>query len=281
MLARNRAYNMMLPAIVLFAGCIPFGNSPSMGGNDQDLDLPQLQASKETIQVEILYAERPYHDLLIGDVLWDAVDESGALDPSQRQAVNANGFRVGIVASDPPESLQRLLGLTTDQNSRTGTNQTGLNGRRVGLFQEASTEIQTSDIWERCSIEVTDAEEQVHVLDFENARCVMRLKADSFQPGWARIELQPEIHYGQNRLRRHAAEEGWQLKTSQEIKPLFGLNFEVVLNQGEMVVVGDLGHGPETAGNHFFVTGEGPERRRRLLVIRLADMQTTVGRRSE
>lgn len=257
-------------------GCSLFEDTNSISEAKTDLALPPMQASRETIQVEILFAERPYSDLLVGDILWDTVDESGALDPAQRDLANKNGFRVGIVASDPPQSLQRLLGITTE-----GGTVEGVRGRRVGLFENTSTEIQTSDHYERCSIELNDQSEQVHVLDFENARCVLRLKARRFQPGWAKLEFQPEIHFGDNQLRHQASDEGWTLNTAQNIKKFHGHQFEVTLNQGEMAVVGDLNSGVENAGQHFFVVGEGQERKRRVLVVRLADMQTAVGRRAE
>lgn len=241
--------------------------------------LPALRPTREMVQIEVFITEHPAGDPLLGDILWDNIDESGALAPEVRQRLNDNGFRVGIVGSAPPQALETLLNRGRNAGSAGDSDRT--RGRRVALLENDSTEIQSSRQFPRCSIETTKRDAPTQVRDFQHARCVFRLRAGRHQPGWARLEFQPEIHFGQNRLRHEAGESSWELKTSQQIHKLFGQKFEVTLNQGEMVVVSRGRTNPATPGHHFFVGGQEDGQMQRLLVVRLVDMQTTLGVRSE
>ncbi|MEO1996141.1 MAG: hypothetical protein ABGZ17_12785 [Planctomycetaceae bacterium] len=240
--------------------------------------LSPLRPTRNMVQVEVFITEHPVGDPLLGDILWDNVDESGALAPEIRDNLNDNGFRVGIVGSVPPQALETLL--KRARNAASGVFELP-RGRRVALLENDTTEIQSSRQFPRCSIETNERNVPTQVRDFEHARCVFRLKAGRHQPGWARLEFQPEIHFGQNRLRHEAGESSWELKTSQQIHKLFGQKFEVTLNQGEMVVISRSRTNPATPGHHFFVGGQDDDRMQRLLVVRLVDMQTAQGVRSK
>jgi hypothetical protein len=62
---------------------------------------------------------------------------------------------------------------------------------------------------------------------------------------------------------------GWQGRTSQEIEPLYPLQFSVELNLGEMAVVTGDGADPESIGQHFFfVRGADDWNYQRILVVR-------------
>lgn len=260
---------------MLVCGCNLFDNVEWMETTEKSGGLKPIQPSIDTVQVEVFYAERPANDPLLGDILWDNVDESGALDHATREIVNRNGFRVGIVGADPPQALQTLLGLSTESDAR------NLNGRRIGLFTGTTTEVQTSPDYETCSISFLDREDSLHEQEFQNARCVLRLKAERFQPGWARLEFQPEIHHGENRLRHQAGENGWQLRTTQNVKQMFSQTFEVTLNQAEMVIITQLDDAESSVGRHFFNHGDPPDQKQRILVVRLGTMNKTVGQRTE
>jgi len=241
--------------------------------------LRAIRPTREMVQIEVFITEHPAGDPLLGDILWDNVDESGALAPEVRQSLNDNGFRVGIVGSAPPQALDTLL--HRGRNTGATGDSDRPRGRRIALLENDSTEIQSSRQFPRCSIETTEHHAPTQVRDFEHARCVFRLRAGRHQPGWARLEFQPEIHFGQNRLRHEAGESSWELKTSQQIHKLFGQKFEVTLNQGEMVVISSGRTNPATPGHHFFAGGQEDGHMQRLLVVRLVDMQTTLGVRSE
>jgi hypothetical protein len=285
----NIACTAAATLLSLVMGCALFdddmetasGRINSAARDNQDpLSLPRIRPSRETLQVEIYLVERPLGDPLLRDILWDNIDESGALDPRVRQLVNQNGFRVGVAGSDPPQTLQNLLGLTT--NAASVADGKGVSGRRVGLFEGTGTEIQTGPIVERCALEVINNDGAIAAHDFDgNVRCVLHLSAERFQPGWARLEFRPEVHTGERRLRHVAGENGWNYQTTQEVTPFFTQKFDVTINQGELVIIGLNPTGPQSLGHHFLIGTSESDQFERLLVVRLVDMHTTVGVRSE
>ncbi len=233
--------------------------------------LKPISAPRTAIQVEIVFVERPDGDPLLGDILWKDLDQVGAVDLAIREGLKRNGLRIGIASSSPPRTLQQLLGLATEIPDADGDEGKRLVGRRVSLVSGSETEIQASPIFDRCAVTSWNGEASAEKT-YENARCVFRLRAHKVQDGWAKLELTPEIHYGENRLRHTATTAGWELKTTQQTEPFYGQKFEVTLNQGEMAVIAESGDQPKSLGRHFFHGNEDGDPVRRVLIVRLADL---------
>ncbi len=238
--------------------------------------LPSIPVSKDAMQVEIVFIERPITDPLLGSTLWNEIDEVGAIELMDQENLKQNGFRVGHVSSVPPMALQTLLGLKSHLGGVEKQDESLLlSGRRLMLRSGVPTDIQTSGFYEKCSLHLfnDDEEQQLEVKEFEKARCVMRVKAHKVQDGWARLEFTPEVHYGAQQLRRTPTNIGWQLENRQNTTPLYNQKFEVTLNVGEMTVItatDDLA--PNSAG-HLFFRGEGRKSNiQKLLVVRLSNM---------
>ncbi len=239
--------------------------------------LPSIPVSQDAMQVEIVFVERPVTDPLLGTALWNEVDEIGAVELTDQEILNQNGLRVGHVSSVPPMALQTLLGLKSNLGGikKDEDESLLLSGRRLMLRSGVPTDIQTSELLEKCTLNIItdDEEEPIKVKDFENARCVFRVKAHKMQDGWARLEFTPEVHYGAQQLRRTATNIGWQLENRQNTSPLYNQKFEVTLNVGEMAIITAADNvSPNSAGKLFF-RGEGPKADiQKILVVRLANM---------
>ncbi len=238
--------------------------------------LPSIPVSQDAMQVEIVFIERPIVDPLLGSTLWNEIDEVGAIELMDQESLKQNGFRVGHVSSVPPMALQTLLGLKSNLGDVNKKDESLLlSGRRLMLRSGVPTDIQTSGFYEKCSLQLfeDDKEELLEVKEFEQARCVMRVKAHKVQDGWARLEFTPEIHYGAQQLRRTPTNIGWQLENRQNTTPLYNQKFEVTLNVGEMTVITATDElMPDSAGQLFF-RGQGPKSKiQKLLVVRLSNM---------
>lgn len=238
--------------------------------------LPSIPVSQDAMQVEIVFIERPVSDPLLGTTLWNEIDEIGAVDLMDQDQLKQNGFRVGHVSSVPPMALQTLLGLKSHLGGVSKQEESLLlSGRRLMLRSGVPTDIQTSDFYDKCKLELIsdDAEEELEIKEFEQARCVMRVKAHKVQNGWARLEFTPEMHYGAQQLRRTPTTIGWQLENRQNTTPLYNQKFEVTLNVGEMTVITATDNvAPHSAG-HLFFRGEGDKSElQKILVVRLANM---------
>lgn len=247
--------------------------------------LPAIPVSQDAMQVEIVFIERPVTDPLLGSTLWNEVDEIGAIELLDQENLNQNGLRVGHVSSVPPMALQTLLGLKSHLGGLSREDESLLlSGRRLMLRSGVPTDIQTSDFYPKCSLKLLtgDDEEPEELKEFEEARCVMRVKAHKVQDGWAKLEFTPEVHYGAQQLRRTPTNIGWQLENRQNTSPFYNQKFEVTLNVGEMAIITATdGVKPNSAG-HLFFRGEGSKADiQKILVVRLSNMSKMDVVRSE
>lgn len=238
--------------------------------------LPAIPVSQDAMQVEIVFIERPVTDPLLGSTLWNEIDEVGAIELMDQENLNQNGFRVGHVSSVPPTALQTLLGLKSHLGGVAKEDESLLlSGRRLMLRSGVPTDIQTSGFYNKCKLELinNDAEAQLEIKEFEQARCVMRVKAHKVQDGWARLEFIPEMHYGAQQMRHTPTNIGWQLENRQNTTPLYNQKFEVTLNVGEMTVITATDEVTPHSGGHLFFRGEGQKSNiQKILVVRLSNM---------
>jgi hypothetical protein len=210
--------------------------------------LKKIPTSKSAVTLEIIFVERPADDPLLGNQLWDEVDQIGSLVPADRDALAKIGFRVGRVGANPPRALQTLMGLSTEVASEEDKR---LVGRRVVLPSGAETEIATGMPEPAATIKLP-AKGDFDVKSFENVRGVFRMKAKRLQDGWVRVEFLPEIHHGRVTNRPVAPAGRWQNNTAQAIERLYHQKFTLDLNLGEMVVLTGEAEPADSVGRHFF-----------------------------
>ena len=261
--------------LAVIAGCAVIdrwsGTAESPGSNPAS-QLPPIVPSRNAIQLEIVFVDRPVDDPLLGDSLWRDVDQVTALPVLLRAKLKQYGFRVGQTGSTPPAALQSSLGLTSQpqcDDDSDGSNRFTV--RRVALPSGGETEIEVSPVLPERDITIpgTKVDQSRH---FQNSRCVLRVRAHRVQDGWANIEFIPEIHHGWSLPRATAARTGWQFRTTQTTEPLFGLRFDLDLALHEMVVVTADSEEPDMPGYQFFRGADESAFGQRLLLVRLADM---------
>lgn len=230
--------------------------------------LPPIPTSKDAVELEIVFVERPVDDPLLGERLWREIDTGGALDLQRRKVLNQNGLQVGVAPANPPDALQSLLGLQAAISENPSNK---LAWQRRVLPDGSEAEIQASPVHPECTVTVLSAngaEEQ----DYKNARFVFRIMARRVQNGWVQVDFLPEIHHGDVAMRAEAADIGVTMRASQKVNSLMGQRFSVNLNLGEMAVLTCDDADATSVGRHFFVRDEDGTAVKRLLVVRLADM---------
>lgn len=240
-------------------------------------DPPEQEATgegqnRDAVQLEIVFAERPLDDPLMGESLWNDLDQVGAVESSMRSKLESHGIRVGHCGATPPHALQTLLGLKAQiVEFGPGSDTKLLTGQRVGLPSGDDYEIQASPIYEKCSVRL-DPEDDTRTRDFETARCVLRLNAERLQDGWVQLYVQPEIHHGAHRLRRVVTNGGFALRQTQQVVPVYALRFPMELSVHEMAVIGFEPSPANTLGHHFFVGNDDEAQLQRLIVVRIAGL---------
>lgn len=265
--------------------------TPAPDSDSSANPLKKIPKPKTAVTLEIVFVERPVNDPLLGEQLWDEVDQIGSLPPADRETLAEMGIRVGRVGANPPRALQTLMGMSTEIGNEKDKR---LVGRRVVLPSGAETEVNMGLPHPQISVQIPTSD-GMEIQSFENVRGVFRMKAKELQEGWARLEFLPEIHHGRRVNRPVAVRGGWQLNTAQAIERLYGQEFSLDLNLGEMVLITGQAKPADSVGNQFFYSPEysdklansqverpdpqGEERSsaagpgiQRLLIIRLADL---------
>ncbi len=213
---------------------------------------PTLEPPAGSMQLDVMYVERPVGDRLLGRELWQHVDEVAAMDADARRTLRQTGLRVGIVGATPPVALQRMLGLKSDFTYEPDAEQAKqLAGRHFFLLSGGETDVQISQPYPECSLDLHTEEASVP-LRLENAVCKFRVRASRLQEGWARLEFVPQLLHGEGRQRYVAGEEGWRLQSGQQTETLFRQRFDVKLGTGEMAVITAADDAPGTLGHLFF-----------------------------
>ncbi len=256
-------------------GCSLF--APMAGStttSSRHLVLPPIQASPEAIQLEVFFLERPAEDHLISTGVWKDVDQIGALPSETREVLGNNGFRVGQVGSNLPQSVQKLLGMSAEIPSVESEYSRPIMGRHQFLSPGVETEIPTGIEHEKCNFVVKDGN-RTKKLEYDQVSCVLRMKAHRLQEGWVRVDFQPEIHYGEKQMRPTASDEGWAYRAGQNIDVRHPQRFSVSMNVGELVLITSTSDDEGTLGDRFFCRDERGLKKQRVLVVRIVDSGQT------
>lgn len=260
----------MLVISIVPLGCALFPPVASVVETKKAPFLPPIQTSPEAIQLDVVLLERPADDRLLSTAIWKEVDQVGALSSETRESLRANGFQMGIVGSNPPPAVQRLLGMAAEIPFDTSSEAKPLMGRHQYLPPGMETEIATSVEHEQCEVEVRDSD-QVKLLEFERANCVLRMKAHRLRDGWVRVDFQPEIHHGDSRLRQTTSEAdaSWALRGGQKIDVRNAQKFSLEMNVGELVLVTAMSDDELSLGDRFFCHEDRGLKKQRVLVVRV------------
>jgi hypothetical protein len=260
------------------AGCELFSQSSAKLAN-VEAGLPSLPIPPDSMQLEILFVERPVGDRLMGDPLWKEVDTNLNMEPEEQRDLARNGFLIGVAGAHPPAALQQLLEMRAKPKEgeiATGPETDGrLQGNRFFLQSGAETQIQLNDVPHeelQFNLFATHAARDPSAKTYKGARCIYRVTVKREQRGWARLDFVPEIHYGMDVLRPAAGADNWELKSQQNIEKLYAQRFTVILNTGDMVLVTGRSDLTGTAGHRFFTGPEGQDGIQRMLIVRLSQM---------
>lgn len=235
--------------------------------------LPPIRAAQNAIQLEVLFVERPTDDPLLGSMLWREVDQIAAISAETRELLHQNGFRVGHVGSSLPPTVQTLLGIVGKGDEVDPTNAKPLVGSRKSLPPGMDTEVQTGDVRESCQLTIVQGD-RVQRHEYQSARSLFRMKSVRLQDGWVRIDFQPEIHHGENRVRHTSTDEGWAYRSRQNIDARHGHQFSLTMNVGELAIITAAPDQPGTMGDLFFCRDDDGIKTQRVLIVRVADAGT-------
>jgi len=261
-------------AVSLLTGCSLFPTDDAVSKvESRRPSLPPIRASQNAIQLEVLFVERPADDPLLGPLLWREVDQITAIPAETRELLQQNGFRVGHVGSSLPPTVQTLLGIVGKEDGGANANAKPLVGSRKSLPPGMDTEVQTGEERESCHVKIVQGD-QVKLHEYQFARSLFRLKSARLQDGWVRIDFQPEIHHGENRVRHTPTDEGWAYRSRQNVDARHAHQFSLTMNVGELALITAAPDQPESMGDLFFCRDDNGIKKQRVLIVRVADAGT-------
>jgi hypothetical protein len=236
--------------------------------------LPPLQSERNVIDLEVYFVDRVVGDPTIGDGLWRAVNQAaGPLSTHAR--LRNEGIQYGVAPSSAPPALQSLISRGFGTSSTKVTSVVN-----VPLINGSASPIHVGKLPGSCVVP-SSGKKGVGAITVDQGECMFKVAAERLQEGWVKVAFLPQIHYGAERVRPTATDERWENKNSRLIETYYDQEFSLELNTGEFVVVGLSEDRPGTLGHLFFRSGDAQSRFQRVMIVRLAGMQSVKPMRSD
>jgi hypothetical protein len=240
------------------------------------LQLPAHRLSPDSVGLEITFVRVPAGNSSMTDELWERVDEQ-CVDAKSRMELNRNGFRAGLVGSQLPESLRRLLDEQKQQNQldRLVSSETDVLAQNRQLQNRSG---QRSEIVagppQPEMVALYKAEQQAKITGktFRDAQCILATRCFPQNDGSVRMELIPEVHHGEPRKQWVAGEGTFHLLSGREREVFAELKMHLTLQRGQTLVLSST---PETKGlgqNFFIESGRGATQQK-IFLVRLSQTQ--------
>ncbi|MCR9116685.1 MAG: hypothetical protein NXI22_07015 [bacterium] len=247
------------------AGCALFVSESTQG---KRLGLPEL--ADDNIGISIAFVELP-DDSSVGEEIWNEVDEQ-LFDAKLRDAMQANGFRAGVLETQLPMELQSLLEEQEAKNEErvSGEELTGdvsPQARHLQRRPGSRFEIVTTDSQEEMVV-LTRSKGEVVGAKYPKAQCLLGVRPLPDPEGEVLFELIPEVRYGAAKQRWIGYDGAYRIETAKERKIFDDMKIAAKLRPGQTLLLGAVDP-PRGVGRLFFQTRDGSENKQRLLLIRL------------
>ncbi len=265
---------LLLPAILalLPAGC----TTPTLEGKSP---LAPARMSPDSCVLEIVFARFPFGDSEVNGQLWQEVDEQH-FPAELRRRLTRNGFRIGLLESHVPVVLSRLLELEDEPGPAAQTNQIEVaelaSGfppvrRHLQIRAGQRQEIIASGVYEQLTVLISEPD-QLGGQTYFKAQAVLAVKTFPQADGRVRVELVPELHYGEPRQRWVGERGMWRLEAGKRRRVFEEMAFSATLSPGSILLISSLPDRPGSLGHHFLTEDDG-HLEQKLLVLRLSQTQ--------
>jgi hypothetical protein len=208
-------------------------------------------------------------------VAWEDVDES-RLPTELRRRLGANGIRCGCFGTHMPEPLRRLIDQAVETQAGSAAEGVTVGAGPVHTRRQLQSrsaqrnEILASQVLPSVAV-LSSADGQVVGHTYHNAQCVWSLTTLPQGDGRVRLQLTPEVHYGQPRNQWIGQNTGiFRQVTARRSQVFDDLRIELDLSPGHTCLLSAT-HPVKGLGQHFFTYGTGTQTPGpKLLMVRLA-----------
>ncbi|HEY2840472.1 MAG TPA: hypothetical protein VGJ26_15050 [Pirellulales bacterium] len=252
--------------------------------------LAPLAMAPECVQIEKYSVRYAYADPGLNDQMWSEIDEQ-FLPVEVRARLAANGFRVGVLGANFPPALMQVLRDNPAQASLESGEESGpaidpLAAKPVNFLNEAKVRrglLQTRaghtsrilSLGEKARISqlavlVHGDSGRVTGRAYEKVLGLFSLVSQPERDGRVRIELEPELEYGEPQQRYTAGDGMFRFEYRPETRVFNELKIIAELLPGQTLVIAGRADMPGSLGNHFFTErAAGQPTEQKLLLLRL------------
>ena len=198
--------------------------------------LTPLQAGEESVALEIFFARFDYGYPPFAEKLWEEVDEQ-VLPADIRRELARNGFRAGIVGSQVPVELARLLTLTdVPQPQQQGTtvdleNEPTVKLRLLEIRSGRRGEIIASPVYDHLPLLMRKGKKSA-AKPTTRPTAASCSQATRHVDGRVGLDLLPELHYGKTEQKWIPVDGVFHLVSSQRKKVFEHMQLHVDLSAG-------------------------------------------------
>lgn len=272
-MAERHLSRLLLVSILLLGGCSPWLH-PAVS----EKALPAPLMSPETVILEVAFVHLTPDDSAIEAVTWQHVDEH-MLAVEVRQRLAGNGLRAGVLGSQLPPELRRLVERTAQELTEapagddvtTAETTTLARNRRLQVRAGRRGKIVVSAVAPNISVLAKDDHGRVQGEAFRDAQCLFSLLANPSGDSRTKLQLTPEVEHGDLQNRWVPVDGALVQQVGKPRHVYEKLRLELALAPGQTLIVGPT----EQAGGlgqHFFTLSV-PSPRRTLLLVRIAQTQ--------
>jgi hypothetical protein len=252
--------------------------------------------SPDSVVLEFYFVRFPFDDPEINGGTWDEIDEQ-PFEARLRKQLAESGFRVGLIRGELPSELQKLIvgeskTTVSDEPENVADGDETAPGEAdtaepkvVTIDEESSARKRTQQLraGQRSEILASGVYESLPLVEIDQGELrgkpylkgqgLFAVKSYPQGDGQVRVELSPELHYGDPKL-SYVGDQGMlRIDTGRSKKVFEQLAMSATLAPGEMIVLGSLPEKRGSLGHYFFTEQASGKLDQKLLVIRLAQTQ--------
>ncbi len=245
--------------------------------------LNPAKMSADSCVLEIFFVRVPYGDDRVNDKLWAETDEQ-KFSVDLRQKLVRNGFRAGMTGPQLPVVLTELMELAdkpapeakSEEMKVDVTAQPNVTRRHIQIRAGQRGEVTLTKILDQLPLLIKDGD-QLRGETFNQAQGVLAVKTFPESDGGVRVEMTPEVQYGQSRQRWIVDQDvvGQSIGRLDASRPKYAFNdltMKTTLQPGSVFVMTCLPKREGSAGHHLF-TEENSCLDQKLLILRLSQTQ--------
>ena len=201
--------------------------------------------------VSVVLLDRPFRDPTINEAIWRVVDEQ-VIGPAERKALAVNGLRIGRIIGELPREIDSIL------KEEQGPNQTKVVPSNILLESGQQTLISTSPRVAEVNLLIT-RDDGVTGRPDRDASGYFRLTPHHHGEHAVSLRLVPEVHHGPIQRTFPSvpnaaglAPQELTIRDAQQEESLRELAVDLVLEEGQVAVIGCRPEDPQSLGTFLF-----------------------------